>query len=570
MGKRIIRLLGVCLFSCLMALGVRAEEEKPAPDASIEQVYLNMPEVTVYGQGLKDAGEQPEAYLGAEQLRPVSTTVFSQTGEGIDYYILLDVSNSIPSSYFTKLKSGIAGFCRGLSSYDRVSLITFGENVLVLGEKTGDPALIEKALEGVENKDNKTLLFEAVSQAAELAGQKDESGLKRRVMIVISDGEDIAVGKKMAQEALDGLKEKAVPVYALCIRDTARDNINSFGEFARMSGGEIRVFDSREGDAVLGELRESLMAADVLEFTAASNRITNSYETFSLHMPDRQVPLNRDVLSCRWIPDQEAPRLMGAVQLEGRQIQVTFSKPVSGCEGAANYLLKQGDKTVAIGGVALPETEDNVVIITAAEPFGAGTYTLSSMNITDYSQEKNPVSNTLSFTLDDSEPPQPEADKGNDLTTAVAGAALLVAAAAVATGVIIYRKIKKNRGVVFVEGEAVLASDVDIKQHVAIKASERKKFELLVTVAGKNPKKLELSIDRSMMVGRANICNLYFDDPKMSRQHFALEWDGRDMYITDLETTNGTSVNGVKIKRRRKLDQGDRIAAGAEELTIKW
>lgn len=569
MGKRVIRLFCVCLFSCFLAAGVRAEEGQ-TEEVSIEQIYLNMPEVTVYGQGLKQAGAQPEAYLGAEKLMTVSRTPFSQTGQGIDYYILLDISNSMPSSYFAKIRSGIADFCQELSGTDRVSLITFGESVRVCADRTANKELLAKALEGVENRDNKTLLFEAVSQAADLAGQRDESGLKRRVVVVISDGEDIAVGRKMAQEALDDLKEKAAPVYALCIRDTARDNINSFGEFARMSGGNIRVFDSKEADGVLKELKESLMAADVLEFRASSNRITNSYETFSLSMPDRQVPLNRDVLSCRWIPDGSAPQLIGAVQLEGRQIKVTFSEAVSGSEGAANYLLKTGEKTVPIGGVALSETEADTVIITAAEAFESGTYTLGCVNITDDSQEKNPVSNLLSFSLTDSDPVKPAVGDNNDVTTAIAGAALLVAAAAVATGIIIYKKIKKNRGVVFMEGKPVMASGVDIKQHVAIEASQRKAFELLVTVSGKNPKKLELSIDRSMMVGRANICDLYFDDPRMSRQHFALEWDGQNMYITDLETTNGTSVNGVRIKGRRKLSQGDRITAGAEELTIKW
>ena len=82
--------------------------------------------------------------------------------------------------------------------------------------------------------------------------------------------------------------------------------------------------------------------------------------------------------------------------------------------------------------------------------------------------------------------------------------------------------------------------------------------------------RMELAIDKSMIVGRSSICDLYFDDKRMSRQHFALEWDGRDMYITDLDTTNGTTVNGVRIKGKRKLDNGARISAGAEEMQIRW
>ena len=74
----------------------------------------------------------------------------------------------------------------------------------------------------------------------------------------------------------------------------------------------------------------------------------------------------------------------------------------------------------------------------------------------------------------------------------------------------------------------------------------------------------------SFIVGRAQICNLYFDDKRMSRQHFVLEWDGQNMYVTDLETTNGTQVNQVPIHQKRRLQQNDVISAGSVDMTIRW
>ena len=74
----------------------------------------------------------------------------------------------------------------------------------------------------------------------------------------------------------------------------------------------------------------------------------------------------------------------------------------------------------------------------------------------------------------------------------------------------------------------------------------------------------------SFIVGRSKICNLYFDDKRMSRQHFVLEWDGQDMYVTDLDTTNGTLLNGVRITKQRRLNQGDKISAGSVEMAIRW
>ena len=56
----------------------------------------------------------------------------------------------------------------------------------------------------------------------------------------------------------------------------------------------------------------------------------------------------------------------------------------------------------------------------------------------------------------------------------------------------------------------------------------------------------------------------------MSRQHFALEYEQGDLFITDLEAANGTFVNGVRIKGRRKLQQDDVVSAGSMDLMLRW
>ena len=45
---------------------------------------------------------------------------------------------------------------------------------------------------------------------------------------------------------------------------------------------------------------------------------------------------------------------------------------------------------------------------------------------------------------------------------------------------------------------------------------------------------------------------------------------GNDVYITDLESSNGTLVNGVRLNRRRKLLPNDEITAGNIQAKIVW
>ena len=473
----------------------------------------------------------------------------------------------MPEAYFGKLKEEIGRFYGEMGQEDNICFITFGSQVTVKAQgKTGQEE-IESILADVENKDRSTLLFEAVSQAAGLAeGNQNQ----RQVIVVVSDGEDFAEGKRMAQETLTQLKEKNIPVYGLCIKDTARENINSFGEFARTSGGDLTVFDASQAEGVLAGLRKQLLGAAVMRLQAPTNRITNKYETLSLYIPGRENPVISQVFSGRWIPDTQPPRLLSARQLEGRKLELVFSEEVIGYETASNYSLRRGETIVPISAVASFGEAENTVIITAAEAIEEGNYTISCTNICDNSQEENPVENELSLALVASDPVVEEQEPEKTPIWPFVLAVVLLAIVGLGGFALFYGKLKKSRGLVFVEGKPVLASSVDVKQHVAIAPAVKKKFELTVAVEGKNPAKMELAIDKSMIVGRSSICDLYFDDKRMSRQHFALEWDGRDMYITDLDTTNGTTVNGVRIKGKRKLDNGARISAGAEEMQIRW
>jgi pSer/pThr/pTyr-binding forkhead associated (FHA) protein len=67
-------------------------------------------------------------------------------------------------------------------------------------------------------------------------------------------------------------------------------------------------------------------------------------------------------------------------------------------------------------------------------------------------------------------------------------------------------------------------------------------------------------------IGRVTDCDICFPgDTKMSRQHAELQWDGKQWFIEDKNSKNGTTVNGKSIKRCA-LHPGDFIELGLTEL----
>lgn len=566
----------------------QAQQVQPAPpqetqsqpsmnldgEQRIEQVYLNLPEVFVYGEGFSaDEVAAGEGYLSQDKLEFVRAVPFHAMGEGITYYVLLDISGSIPRSYFASIKEGILNLQNSLGEKERLILCTFGEEVNLAADGNQTAQDMEAILAQLSNRDQETLLFEGIDRVAALTEQT-RGICRRQVLLVISDGEDFAVGKKMSQEALSTLKDKGLPAYALCIQDTAKENINSFGEFARTSGGQLVTFKADEGSAVLTNLSAKLWQDLCVEYRAASNVVSNKEENFSFQFADDRV-LSRAVMNVHWIPDNEAPYLISGEAIGRQQIRLVFSEPMTGLAGAANYAVTLDGREVGVTGVAYDKEDETKITLTLAEAVENGTYKITGANLTDASMEKNPLEGSLLVEITGVEPEEViDADEGPNYM----GIIFLLLLAVVILIIVIAVVSKKKKEKALPEQESggengnsvVNLQDTGVNSHIVMNSGAKRMLSVVVSAKGKTPQTTTWELGSSLIVGRASICDIVVDDLELSRQHFCLESDNGNVFITDLGSTNGTSVNGIGIAGKRRLNPGDMVEAGSMKFTIRW
>lgn len=69
-------------------------------------------------------------------------------------------------------------------------------------------------------------------------------------------------------------------------------------------------------------------------------------------------------------------------------------------------------------------------------------------------------------------------------------------------------------------------------------------------------------------LGRGLENDVVLEDPRVSRHHAEIYLRGNDWYLKDLDSTNGTFVNGYGI-RERALESGDRISLGGVEMVFQ-
>ena len=71
-----------------------------------------------------------------------------------------------------------------------------------------------------------------------------------------------------------------------------------------------------------------------------------------------------------------------------------------------------------------------------------------------------------------------------------------------------------------------------------------------------------------LTVGRHTDCDLVLVDPTVSRLHAVLRLFGDQWFLEDLGSTNGTRVNGIRIRRAVAVRPGDRVGFGAVAMRV--
>ena len=192
------------------------------------------------------------------------------------------------------------------------------------------------------------------------------------------------------------------------------------------------------------------------------------------------------------------------------------------------------------------------VTLTMTEDFYNGDYILRCSNIRDQSQDVNEMNAVAEFTI----------ERGMDAGTAEMKETVQsywwigLVLSIILIGIILMLAVRKRK---------VEVIQIDPGE---LKKADSKKIRLTITDRAGIIKDVEWNVEGSLFVGRSDICNIYFDDDRLSKQHFVIEVNKMGCYMEDLESTNGTFVNGVKITSRRMLLDGDVITAGREKIVF--
>lgn len=268
-----IRRTGICLASVLFLTSVpvcvRAEEMS---SDYVQGYETEENSLKLYIDNV-DGGEIPAASAFTVKfggtLVPV-TDVADSKETAVSWYCLVDVSGSVSADQFAQETEALRAIGEKMSRGDSMVIGTLGNSVTAT-ELLTDKEAVDEAIEALEVGHEDTNLYAGIVGSLQKMEQMTSLN-RKKCLVILSDGEDDQKTGFTKDEAYEAIKNSSIPVYTLAALPVPYSKEqNEFGKelgsFARMSAGGqdfMPVEDGTDGTYVGNAIVEDMRQGLIL------------------------------------------------------------------------------------------------------------------------------------------------------------------------------------------------------------------------------------------------------------------------------------------------------------------
>jgi Ca-activated chloride channel family protein len=275
-----------------------AQSPRPTPrtpvfQAEIEVINLNVSITDPRGQYV--TGLKKEDFAVFEDGVRQELSIFASEDLPISMVIMLDTSASMDEKLAAARAAG-KRFVRTLRPQDDAQVMQFNDRALVLQDFTADHGALEGAFDRTEAS-GPTALHNALYVALkDLAQQKAGGQLRRRAIVLLSDGEDTA-SLVSDEQVLELARKTEINIYAISLRprNVPERNRLKFSQAAHLlsaltqdTGGQAHFPNSiSELDAVYDRIADELRTQYSLGYVSSNKRTDGKWRRIVVRVPAR-------------------------------------------------------------------------------------------------------------------------------------------------------------------------------------------------------------------------------------------------------------------------------------------
>ena len=369
--------------------------------AIIENISVKVPLLDVYLNIVDDSDNivrkdieinDIDATLGNEALEVLSCDSIKQSDIGTAYFLLMDISGSAGKD-FSKIISALTTWVNKLGINDRLVLLTFGEEVELVLDGSENKDDIVETIGALETGDRRTRLLDCIYRTLNIMQSSNLALPDRKVIICVTDGEEISESSITFQEIEERLVETKIPFYTFAVSSPTKEDIELLGKLSRSTNAKVVTLES---DTIISEfenLLKELESGYHISLRMDDKLISNGKKVLAIKITtdSEEFIVTEEIMITNFSVDNIQPKIVEISAINSRNIIVCFSEEVIGANEMCNFYLEDSSgKSLVIINLSY---KNGKTILVLGDDIEDGEYKLAVSNIYDYSIERNPIFN---------------------------------------------------------------------------------------------------------------------------------------------------------------------------------
>jgi VWFA-related protein len=441
----------------------------------------------------------------------VNATTYKESGKGLDIMLCLDLSGTMSGTPLQTMKNAVLKFLDEMRNFDKLAIIGFADSYELISDFSSDKNYLRSKIENLTTSGSKTALYYGTYQG--LVKLRDYKDLAGKILLVIGDGKDESVSSSYTLDDVINLaKQEGIPIFTIGYSKIDKSYLQTLEKMSEQTGGKF--YDSpadKDLEKQYRKLYEKILNIYLLSYIVMdlpgdgseyNNVITVNYKN------------SKKTASNKFISPAGVPAYQ--------------KKLIVSSDDSSQLIYYIIAASVLLIGVVL------FFFIKARKKKEQESLNLSK---SDMKSEKE-----IQF----EEPPA--IDKKSDFSKNEPSTILASDANDNEKTLI----EKPGSGHNFSEKTMIVRSDVNTTLT----------FEIL---AGNFIGKSFSLYSKGGIVGRQDGCDIVIKEDNISRQHAEITFSNGEFYIIDLNSSNGTYINGIKINSKVKINNYDTFKFGSCE-----
>lgn len=461
---------------------------------------------------IKDLKEENfSVSINGKSTDSIKAITYKESGKGLNIMLCLDLSGTMSGTPLQTMKNAVLKFLDEIRNVDKLAIIGFSDSYELISDFSSDKEYLKNKINNLSTSGSKTALYYGTYQG--LVKLRDNKELAGKILLVIGDGKDESVASSYnLDDVINLAKNEGIPIFSIGYSKIDKSYLQTLEKMSEQSGGKFYNSPTDEDlEKQYNKLYEQILNIYILSYLVVglpgdgseyNNVITVNYK-------DKKKTVSNKFISPAGVPAYNKKLITSKDESPDFIYYIIIASVI--LAGAVLFFVLKSRK----------KKSDTLKPISHPNP-----------DVSSILEDSPVVSEEKSIALDE---PKTVLDKDNisdnDYKT----------------------EIDRTEQV------------TNLTEKTIIVRSDSASILSLEVLTGSYAGKYFTLKSKGGTIGRQDGNDIVIKENNISRQHAKITFLNGEFFIEDLNSSNGTYINEVKITKSTKINNYDTFKIGSCE-----